>query len=208
MRKCVARGALCVAAVAFSAGCAGGTRPYFATEEPVTDPAIDAVLSRLATAGDANFTARYTIVTKFGDRMTTATVAQDGQRRSITIGDIRFLVTSSSSLTCELDTGVCTEGLRDAMVSDVQVTNEFWGRAMENRLRTDAGRNIAPATASDYPVDGLTAVCAAVPVVGGVKSYCALDSGVLAGYDGADLTIELTAYSDTVDATLFSRAEL
>jgi hypothetical protein len=41
-------------------------------------------------------------------------------------------------------------------------------------------------------------------VSGGTKVYCALDSGVLARYDGADLFIELTGISDVADETKFA----
>ena len=197
-----------IVALLLATGCAASDQPYFVDDVELSDPVIDSVVARLDRAADAVFTAEYSIITKFGDRRTTAVVTQDGDRRSITIGHIRFLVTPTQSVTCDLRTGVCSDGLLDAYVSDVQVTNEFWGRAMAHRLRTDADRNLAPATASEYDISGQVAVCAAVPVVGGVKSYCALESGVLAGYDGADLTIDLVSYSSVADTTLFSRGDL
>ena len=181
-----------------------GPRPTLVDRPVVQDPAIAAVLDRLERAEEATFTAEYTILTKYGGATTTALVTQDGERRSTTIGTVRFIVDAAGSRTCDTLTGGCATGIDDAAVSDVQVTHQFWYRAMANRLRTDAERDVAPASESLYDVAGVTATCVAIPVVGGTKSYCALDSGVLAGYDGADLTIDLTAYSDEADTRLFA----
>jgi hypothetical protein len=185
-------------------GCATGPRPTLVDRPVVRDPAIAAVLDRLDRAEDATFTAEYTIVTKYGGATTTAVVTQDGERRSTTIGTVRFIIDAAGSRTCDTVTGACATGIDDAAVSDTQLTHQFWYRATANRLRTDAERDIAPASASLYEVAGATATCVAVPVIGGVKSYCALDSGVLAGYDGADLTIDLTDYSPEADSRLFA----
>lgn len=185
-------------------GCMTGPRPTLVDRPAVDDPAIAAVLERLDRAEAATFTATYLIVTKYGGATTRAVVTQDGERRSTTVGTVRFIIDEVGSRTCDTVTGTCSTGIDDAATSDVQVTHQFWYRAMANRLRTDAERNIAPATQSTYEVAGRTATCVAVPVVGGQKSYCAFDSGVLAGYDGADLTIDVTEYSDESDQALFA----
>ncbi|MEK9938634.1 MAG: hypothetical protein VW552_07860, partial [Ilumatobacter sp.] len=127
-----------------------------------------------------------------------------GNRRSVTIGHIRYLTEASRTATCDLIRGACERGIDDTAVSDIQVTHQFWSRSMENRLRTDANRSIGPGTVTDYAVAGRTARCIALPVAGGSKSYCALGTGVLAGYDGADLTIDLVTYDDQADETLFA----
>lgn len=196
--------ALVFAVGAVASGCGTGLRPSLVDCPAVDDPAIAAVLERLERAETARFTATYTIVTKFGGATTVASVTQDGDRRSTTIGTVRFIIDAAGSRTCDTVTGACATGIDDAAVSDVQVTHQFWYRAMENRLRTDAGRDIAPAAANPYQVAGRVATCVTVPVVGGTKAYSALDSGVLAGYDGADLTIDLTSYSDEPDPRLFA----
>ena len=68
------------------------------------DAAIDAVLSRLEAASASTFGADYDLLTRFGDLRTTATVAQDGSaRRSVTIGDVRFLTDGATTATCDLD---------------------------------------------------------------------------------------------------------
>lgn len=185
-------------------GCMTGPRPTLVDRPVVDDPAIAAVLERLDRADGARFTARYLIVTKYGGATTMAVVTQDGDRRSTTVGTVRFLVDADGSRTCDTVTGTCRTGIDDTAVSDVQVTHQFWYRSMANRLRIDADRNIASATPSTYDVAGRSATCVAVPVVGGQKSYCAFDSGVLAGYDGADLTIDVTEYSDIPDQSLFA----
>lgn len=74
---------------------------------------------------------------------------------------------------------------------------------MASRLRVDAERRIGDPVASEIEVAGETAVCVAVPVSGGTKTYCALESGVLARFDGSDLLIELTDYSDIPDEATF-----
>ena len=188
-------------------GCMTGPRPTLVDRPVDDDPAVAAVLERLDRAEGATFTATYLIVTKYGGATTRAVVTQDGERRSTTVGTVRFIIDEVGSRTCDTVTGTCSTGIDDAATSDVQVTHQFWYRAMANRLRTDAERNIAPATQSTYEVAGRTATCVAVPVVGGQKSYCAFDSGVLAGYDGADLTIDVTEYSDVSDQTLFAASD-
>ncbi len=42
-----------------------------------------------------------------------------------------------------------------------------------------------------------------IAVAGGTKTYCALASGPLAKFVGADVTIELTSYSPEPDDTKF-----
>ena len=43
-----------------------------------------------------------------------------------------------------------------------------------------------------------------VTVSGGTKTYCVFDNGVLARFLGADLTVELLVYRETVDEDLFT----
>ena len=171
---------------------------------PVADPGALEVLELMTGADSAEFTASFLIVTKFGGATTPAVVTQSGSRRSVTVAHVRFLVDGERTATCDLIRASCESGINDAAISDVQVTHQFWSRAMENRLRTDANRSIGPGTVTDYSVAGMTARCVAVPVVGGDKSYCALPSGVLAGYDGADLTIDLVSYEERADESLLA----
>jgi hypothetical protein len=197
-----------VAAFALAA-CATGPRPSFDADEPTQqatgDPAVDAVLERLDRVGVEQFTADYTILTRLGGLESTATVVQaSDSRRSITINSVRFLDGIGTSSTCDLTTAECEAVINDARVSNVQITHEFYGSSFARRLRVDAGRSLAPATGYTATIGGQAAVCADVPVSGGTKVYCALDTGPLARYDGNDVVIELVTASATPDETKFT----
>ena len=191
------------------ASCATGPRPSFDADEPAQqatgDPAIDAVLERLGRVGIEQFTADYTVLTRLGDKESTATVVQaDNSRRSITINDVRFLDGSGTAATCNLTTAECEAVINDARVSDIQITHDFYGSSFARRLRVDAGRSLAPARGYTETIGGQPATCADVPVSGGTKVYCALDSGPLARYDGNDVLIELVALNPTPDESKFA----
>jgi hypothetical protein len=196
-----------VAALALSA-CATGQRPSFDADQPLVedtgDAAVDAVLDRLDAVGIAQFTAGYTVLTRLGGLGSAATVVQaDNSRRSITINDVRFLDGPSNAATCNLTTAECEAVINDARVSDVQLTHDFYASGPARRLRVDEARKLAPATGYEATIADRPATCADVPVSGGTKTYCALDSGVLAKYDGNDLLIELVSFSDVPDETRF-----
>jgi hypothetical protein len=196
-----------VAAFALAA-CATGPRPSFDADEPARqatgDPAIDAVLDRLDRVDREDFTAEYTVLTRLGGKQSTATVVQaDNRRRSITINDTRFLDGSGTAATCNLLTAECEAIINDARVSDVQITHDFYGSSFARRLRVDAGRTLSPARGYTETIAGQPAVCADVPVSGGTKVYCALDSGPLARYDGNDVVIEMVGSNPTPDESKF-----
>ena len=202
---------LAIAAVAAItlAACATGPRPSFDADEPTRtatgDPAIDAVLERLDRVGLEQFTADYTILTRLGDKESTATVVQaDNSRRSITINAVRFLDGSGTVATCDLTTAECEAVINDARVSDIQITHDFYGSSFARRLRVDAGRSLAPARGYAETIGGQPATCADVPVSGGTKIYCALDSGPLARYDGNDVLIDLVAVNSSPDESKFA----
>jgi len=197
-----------VATLALTA-CATGPRPSFDADEPTQtatgDPAIDAVLERLDRVGLEQFTAAYTILTRLGGKESTATVVQaDNSRRSITINAVRFLDGSGTVATCNLTTAECEAVINDARVSDIQITHDFYGSSFARRLRVDAGRSLAPARGYTESIGGQPATCADVPVSGGTKIYCALDSGPLARYDGNDVVITLVALDPTPDESKFA----
>ena len=188
--------------------CATGQRPSFDADQPLLaptgDPGIDAVLDRLDAVGLEQFTAGYTILTRLGGQQSTATVVQaENSRRSVTVNDVRYLNGTGNPATCNLTTDECEAAINDARTSDVQVTHDFYGPSIARRLRVDAGRRLDNARAYQSTIAGQTATCADVPVSGGTKTYCALDSGVLARYDGADLAIELVSVTDVADETKF-----
>jgi hypothetical protein len=193
-------------------GCVTGERPSFSDDATAAgtttgDPAIDAVLTRFDTVSGSVFTADYTIDTVLTGVQTPAKVVQTGpSRRSITIGDIRFIVEGAATATCNLGIGgSCSGTLDDNLTSDRQVGHQFYAESMAARLRTDAGRVVAATTSYISPIAGQQATCVDVPVDGGTKTYCALDSGVVARFAGGDLRVELTAYSDVPDEAAFAR---
>jgi hypothetical protein len=199
--------ALLVGAVSVSA-CATGQRPTFDADQPALaptgDPAADAVLDRLDGIDLQQFTADYSVLTRLGGQESTATVVQaDNSRRSVTINDIRYLNGTGTAATCNLTTGECEASINDARTSDLQLAHDFYGVSMARRLRVDAGRRLDNARGYVDTIAGQQATCADVPVSGGTKTYCVLDSGVLARYDGADLKIELTNISNIADETKF-----
>jgi hypothetical protein len=192
-------------------GCLTGDRPTLAEESavgaPVGEPSVDAVLQRLGNVDDAVFTAEYQITNNFGPVTKDATVAQTAERaRSVTVGDIRFVIDGPAVATCDLRSGAdtCTSSIDDAAISDLQVTHQFYGRSAANRLRTDAARRVGPTEGYQAEFAGRSATCVSVPVSGGSKVYCALDEGVLASYQGPDVLIELTSFDATPDEALFA----
>ena len=211
LRHVLSTVAALVAAGLLVSGCFTGERPTLAEQPvvgaPVGDPASDAVLGQLAAVADASFTATYEITNNFGPVTRDATVVQTAdRRRSITVGDVRFLIEGASTATCDLAAGgPCRNWIDDAAVSDLQVTHQFYARSASDRLRTDAQRRVGPTDGYEAEIAGRTARCVSVPVSGGSKVYCVLGDGVLALYQGPDVVITLTGYGDEPDQSAFSR---
>ncbi len=185
-----------------TAGCFTGERATFGCKagESTGRTEIDEVLNRLECVAPSLFTAEYTILTRLGDISSVAKVVQASSgRRSITINDVRYLFDNGRTATCDLATDTCEAIINEARTSDVLLTSEFYGQAMASRLRVDADRRIGDPIASERTLGGQPAVCVEVPVTGGNKTYCALDSGALALFDGSDLLIELSGYSSIPD---------
>ena len=194
--------------------CQTGERPSFEDEEsrPAVSTGnddIDTILGLYDSIDDAEFTAEYAIETKFNTVSSTGVVVQAaGKRRSITVDNdersVRFLVDGNDERTCDLATAECETSLNDARISDTQLPHTFYGPAFAQRLRADADRRIGDPVAYTKDIAGQRAECVDVAVAGGTKTYCALASGALAEFVGADVTIELTGYSPVPDATKFT----
>jgi hypothetical protein len=202
-------GAFCVVAfcavVVGMSGCFTGERPTLAHEPSTGSAAIDAVIDRVNDLGDAVYTADYDVVTTFDGSTTPVRAAQSGaSRRSLTIGDVRYLVDGSSTRTCTVSTGECVDAIDASRVSDVQMTPDFFGTSLSARLRRDAETAVGEATTSTEQVQGQAATCAAIPVEGTTNTYCVLDNGVLARLTAGDLVITMTAYEPGADAALFN----
>ena len=158
--------------------------------------------------GQATFTADYTVVTKFGNVTTPATVVQAGPaRRAVTIGQIRFIVDGADTATCDLDTDECSTTIDAARVSDVQLTPDFYAASAAAELRHDTELRAGPTRASTETIAGQPATCVVVTTTSGESTYCALDAGPLARLDAADQSIELTEYSPTADESQFEQPD-
>lgn len=199
---------IAVGAAVLLAGCFTGQRPSFNDEQPSTDSTgnadIDAVLERLDSVSGAVFSADYSILTKLGNVSSTARVVQTRpDRRSITINNVRFLYDDAAVATCDLTTAECEATINDARVSDVSLSHEFYGQSFAQRLRVDANRRVADPAGYTITQAGQQALCVDVPITGGTVTYCALDNGALARYDGADLFIEMTTFSPIPDEAAY-----
>lgn len=204
--------AVAVSAVVLT-GCFTGERPTF--EDDDTAPAastgnaeIDNVLGLLDSVGRSEFTVGYDITTNLNSVSSTGLVVQaDGRRRSVTIENsdrsIRFIEDAGEELTCDLLAGACEPSLLDARISDTQLPHTFYGPAFASRLRADADRRISDPVAYAKSIAGQEAQCVDIAVSGGTKTYCALASGPLAEFIGADVTITLTSYSPQPDVSKF-----
>ncbi len=211
------RRSLAVAAVlvATLSSCFTGERPRFEDDEQTFvstgSEAVDTVLLRLESVDGSRFTASYQIDTRFGTLRSTAEVTQTSSRqRSITVQNeavhIRFTDDGDDERTCDVISEECETGLNDARISNTQLSHRFYAPSFAQRLRVSADRRIGDPVPSSTSVAGQPAVCVDVPVTGGTETYCALESGALARFIGADVEIELTSYSPEPDDALFDDA--
>jgi hypothetical protein len=205
-------GSLFVVVVLAAAGCALGPRPHLTEEAaalggapgtPTGDAGADQVLALLEEVGDGPFTASYQVTRKLGPNVTTAAVVQDGDRRSITVGDIRFLHTDHD-VTCTLSTKTCEPGVQDARISDYSIGSTFWAGGPARALRVAMTRRAGAPVASTQNIAGVDAQCVDVPVGAGVEHYCATPAGPIARWDTAAVTVELTGFAGTSDENAFS----
>jgi hypothetical protein len=203
--------AVVVTASLLTSGCFTGERPTLgvppvggAAGVPTGDPAVDAVLAGLEGVGGSTFTSTYSVVRKLGALEAQAVVTQDGTRRSVTIGTVRYLSESTLQSTCDLTTRQCEEGIQDARTSDVGLASTFFADSAARMLRVSYSRRAGPAEASQREFAGRTAACVAVPVGSGVETYCATTPGGLAYLDTAAHLIVLSTSTDTADEALFS----
>ena len=84
------------------------------------------------------------------------------------------------------------------------MTHEFYAASFATRLRVDADRRVGDTTGYTRDQAGQEATCVDVPLAGITKSYCAVDAGPLAHYNGNDLLIDLTSISDVPDESKFA----
>ena len=142
-----------------SSGCPAAS-PANARRSPTNrrpgSPAVDAVVDRVNALGDAVYTADYDVVTTFdnADDARRGRRSRAPSRRSLTIGDVRYLVDGSSTRTCTVSTGQCVDTIDASRVSDVQMTPDFFGTSLSARLRHDAEVAVGEPTASTEEIAG------------------------------------------------------
>ena len=198
-----------LASAVLLSGCITGQRPYFnddpfAPGVPTGDAAIDAVLQKFDAATSGPATGVYTVLTKFGNTTTSATVALDRSRRAIEVGSVRYVDTGDGQFTCTVDataeaaTG-CINGFEPARISNVGITIEFYAAEAATRLRRDAQARLGPAVAGEEVIANQNATCVSVTVTGGTALYCVLENGMLAKLDDGDVLITLGLLVPSVD---------
>jgi hypothetical protein len=193
-------------------GCFTGQRPSFSSEpfQPGSssgDVAIDQVLAQLDATNEGPYTADYTVLTKFGNTTRAATVALAADRRSVTVGNVRYLTANGNSQTCILDKpDPCSSTIDPARISDTQITPDFYAADAAKRLRRSAIARIGTPVPHTDQIAGQSATCVDVPVSGGVSVFCALTNGPLARLDDGAVSVTLTQYAPAVDESLFSTA--
>ena len=198
------------ALVLVATGCMTGERPSFNTAPTAAgtmtgDANVDAVLTRFDAVGSSVFTASYTATVAYDGTVTEVNVSQAGpERRSVTIGDVRFLTDGSTAQTCVLSTGSCTPGIDAQTVSNTGVTPDVATGDMAKRLRRSATAKLGASAPSTPEIAGQAALCVDIPLSGGTAVYCALASGAPARFAGGDLNLELTAYAAVADEAKFT----
>jgi hypothetical protein len=190
-----------VSAVLF-AGCALGERPTLVDEPQVEDSVVRTVLDHFD-RDPGVFTATYEITPSMTGEPTEAIVIQSERRRGVTIGDVTYVTDGTTTRTCNSDGTDCTAGINEARISNLSITHLFWSDSASAKLKIDASRAVDDSEGRSASIAGQNAWCAdvKVPSIAGVGTvtYCVLDTGVLARYFGADVSIELTSYSPDAD---------
>ncbi|MEY2570037.1 MAG: hypothetical protein QOE63_387 [Acidimicrobiaceae bacterium] len=206
MRRCAALLGLLL----LLSGCFTGKRPSvvkdpFPAGLATGDPAIDQVLAQLDAANAGPYTANYTVLTKFGNVSRPASVSVEQGRRSVTVGDVRFLTVGNASQTCLLDRqNPCSPSIQPARISDTQVTPDFYAADAAKRLRRDATAIVGKPISHVETMAGQQATCVDVPLSGGTSVFCVLSGGPLARLDDASVAIDITQFAPTVNESLFA----
>ena len=186
-------------------GCATGSRPTLAEQTPTGSPDVDHVLDQIQQLSSAHYSAHYDVLVRFGDTHTAVGASQsDGDRRSLTIGDVRYVVHGSITKTCTVSTGACVGTIDAARVSDVQMTPDFFGTSLIARVRLDATRAVGKPVTTVEDIEGRSATCIGFPMADTTSTYCVFDNGVLARLDAPDLVVTMTDYSTEVDESLYA----
>ena len=199
-----------LAAVTVLTGCMTGERPSLGTAPTAAgtetgDANVDTVLALLDSVSTAVFTAQYNATVRFGGTVTPVRATQSApDRRSVTVGDVRYITDASGSRTCTVSTSSCADGTNPQPISNTGVTTDLVFGDVAKRLRRFAGSRVGATTLTQSTIAGQAATCVDLPVGTGVSTYCALDNGVLARLVDGDVTVEMTSYVASADDTLFT----
>ena len=164
------------------------------------------MLTGLDAANDGPFTADYTVLTKFGNTTRPATVAVYPARRSVTVGDVRFITDNGvvadvhprqeRSVLDRRSTRLASATLRSRPTSTQSTQPSDCGGAQSP---VSARQSRTPSSSPDR-----SATCVDVPVTGGVSVFCVLPNGPLAELDDGAVSINLTQYAPAIDESLFT----
>jgi hypothetical protein len=213
VRFLLPRVAAALLAAASLSACFTGERPTLSAPpvggvkgSPTGDPAVDSVLSWLEASSRGPFTARYDGLLKANGAASAAVVTEDGTgRRAATIGGVRFLTEAGNQQTCDLPTGTCESGILEERASATGFTSQLEANVPAQRLRITLSRAVGPAVGRSEVIAGLTANCVDIPATAEViETYCALQNGVIARWDAADVHLELTTFDPAVSDAEFS----
>lgn len=193
--------------------CQTGERPTLgdpvdvggASGTPTGSTAADAVLAHLEGEQAPVYTATYRIVRKLGPTETLAVAARDADRRSLTVGDVRFLL-EPQGVTCDLASGACDDGVLEQRISDYSVPTGFVADSAARRIRLAVTRR-APGSepiASEQLIANQPSDCVDIAIGTGTESYCAGDAGIVTRWDSADLLVELQSFEPSAADSLFT----
>jgi hypothetical protein len=210
VRRPVVKVAGALLALVAPVACGTGARPTLGASVPMGggagstlgDAPTDAVLQRLEQVAGHTFTATYRLLRKFGTKSTTATVVEDAEQVSVTVGDVRFLF-GSRTVTCSMASGQCEDGTIDARISDYSLPSSFFAESPARALRVTYARKTGDTVAADQTIAGVPSICVEIPIGDGSERYCATSTGAIAQWDTAAIHVELTELKDTADPTAF-----
>jgi hypothetical protein len=168
------------------------------TEPPLPtttgDPAIDAIIDDLRSPG--TFDASYTLTRKLGNVTNTGRVVSQAPQVVVTIADTQFFI--ADQVTCRAS--LCEAGILDQYAADVGIFSPFYGPSPAAQIVASVARRNGEPKLFTRTVAGADASCVSIEIGPGVETYCVIPDGPLAFVDRADVRIELTASTTTVDA--------
>lgn len=212
--------ALVLGATSTLIGCATGPRPTLGpttTFAPITDSAIVSVVDLLTVDPTAPFSITYDVLTKFGNKSTSAQVTFDPKMGTATlIGTTLYVIDEQGTArTCSWSEATlsvldCSAGIDETRVSDTQLNSRSFKSAAVDRLRRDAAIAVGPATATQDSVAEHPSTCSAIPVIDSngaqqKKLYCVFPTlGMIAKLETADLSITAVFVDDAATLSLFN----